>query len=678
MIPELGNFSLILALCLAFLMSIIPMAGAATNNQLWMSLARPLSSGIWVFMLISFACLSYAFLHDDFSVAYVAGHSNTLLPDYYKVAGIWAGHEGSLLLWVLILSTWTYAVSLFSKELPLDILARVLSVLGMIAVAFLIFMLTVSSPFERLLLNTPTDGADLNPLLQDFGLTVHPPLVYMGYVGFSVAFSFAIAALLTGRLDTAWARWTRPWTNAAWAFLTIGIALGSWWAYYELGWGGWWFWDPVENVSFMPWLVGTALIHSIAVTEKRGVFKSWTVLLAIATFSLSLMGAFITRSGLLTSVHAFAVDPERGMVLLIILLVVIGASLLLYAIRAPAVKGSASYSLSSREIFLLINNIILVVATAGILLGTLFPLINEAIYGEANKVSVGPPYFNTIFIPLMGLLVMFLGVGSISRWKKTSFQYLKQQLGKVLIASVSFGIVVPLVITGEINVAVILAVILAMWIVFGIVQDIRTKTANKASLVSGLKSLPLGYYGMQIAHFGMAVTILGICLTSHYSIEKELRMAQGDSTEVGIYEFTFEGVSPQTGPNYSAEVGELTVLKNGEEYLSLYPEKRSYFASGTTQTEAGIDEGFFRDLYTALGDSRDINGDGAWVLLIHFKPFVIWIWLGAFIMAMGGITAILDKRYRSKKTVEDLQSEHVVAKFENPQSVLTSDLVEQG
>ena len=646
MIPELGNFSLVLALSLALLLSVLPMVGVYKNNQMLMTLSRPLCSGIWVFMVISFACLAWAFLHDDFSVAYVSRNSNSLLPVYYKFTAVWGGHEGSLLLWVLMVASWTYAVSLFSRNLPLDILARVLSVMGIISVCFLVFMLLTSNPFDRLMLSTPAEGTDLNPLLQDFGLIVHPPFLYMGYVGFSVAYAFAITALLTGKVDAAWARWTRPWTNVAWAFLSIGIALGSWWAYYELGWGGWWFWDPVENVAFMPWLVGTALIHSLAVTEKRGVFKSWTLLLAIAAFSLSLLGTFIVRSGLITSVHAFAVDPERGLVLLAILLLVIGASLVLYALRAPVVKGNASYTITSREVFLLINNILLVVATAGILLGTLYPLIHEAINGEANMVSVGPPYFNTIFIPLMAILVTFLTVGSISRWKKTSLTYLKNQLMMVAITSVSLGILVPLAITQEVNMGIFLAVTLAFWIVFGIGRDIQVKTTNKVSLIQGLKSLSLSYYGMQIAHFGMAVIILGICLTSHYSVERDVRMAPGESIVIGSYEFIFEGVSPIQGPNYVADAGEISVLKNGDSYLTLRPEKRTYLATGSVQTEADIDVGFFRDLFAALGDPR---GDGAWVVRIHFKPFVFWIWFGAFLMATGGITAILDKRYRVKE-----------------------------
>ncbi len=655
MIPELGNFSLVLALSLAVLLSVVPMIGVQKNNELLMTLSRPLCTGVWVFMVISFGCLAYAFLNDDFSVAYVASNSNSLLPVYYKFTAVWGGHEGSLLLWVLMVASWTYAVSLFSRNLPLDILARVLAVMGIISVSFLLFMLFTSNPFDRLLLNTPADGTDLNPLLQDFGIIVHPPFLYMGYVGFSVAFAFAITALLSGKMDAAWARWTKPWTNAAWAFLTIGIALGSWWAYYELGWGGWWFWDPSENVAFMPWLVGTALIHSLSVTEKRGVFKSWTALLAIAAFSLSLLGTFIIRSGLLTSVHAFAVDPERGMVLMAIILLVIGSSLFLYALRAPVVKGIASYTATSREVFLLINNIILVVSVAMILLGTLYPLIHEAIYGEANKVSVGAPYFNAIFLPLMGLIVIFLSIGSISRWKKTSMDYLKSQLLKVAVASVLLGIVIPLVVTREVNVPIFIAVALALWIILGIGRDILTKTANKASLLEGLKSLSLSYYGMQIAHLGMAVIILGVCLTSHYSIEEDVRLAPGEQIEIGKYTFTFQGVNREPGPNYAADVGTIEVQKNNSTYMTLYPEKRTYFATGTVQTEADIDVGFTRDLFAALGDPR---GDGAWVVRLHVKPFVFWIWMGAFLMAAGGITAILDRRYR----VREVRQQETVTK----------------
>ena len=645
MIPELGNFAAMLALCLALLQSVLPLVGTFNGNRLWMALGRPLSAGIWVFMLLSFSCLAYAFLHDDFSVAYVARNSNTALPVYYKFAGVWGAHEGSLLLWVLILASWGYAVSLFSDKLPLDIVARVLAVMGMITVGFLLFLLFSSNPFERMLLNTPSEGTDLNPLLQDFGLTVHPPFLYMGYVGFSVAFAFAIAALLTGRLDAAWARWTRPWTNTAWAFLTIGIMLGSWWSYYELGWGGWWFWDPVENVSFMPWLVGTALIHSLAVTEKRGVFKSWTVLLAISAFSLSMLGAFIVRSGVITSVHAFAIDPERGLVLLMLLLVIIGSSLTLYAFRAPVVQGTSTYGANSREVFLLINNILLVVSMAMILLGTLFPLIHEAIYGEANRVSVGKQYYDTMFIPLMAILAFFLGVSTFSRWKKTSMAHLVQNLKLVLVASIALGIVLPLVVTGGINPAAMLALALALWIVLGVIKDMFDKTANRQSRLRALLGLGRSYYGMQLAHVGLAVIIVGVCLTSHYSTELDVRMAPGDSQTIGAYTFTFDGVEEKPGPNYTAESATITVTKNGESWLTMHPEKRMYHARGDVQTEADIEVGFFRDVFTALGDPR---GDGAWVVRLHLKPFVFWIWLGALLMAAGGVLAVLDKRYRHK------------------------------
>ena len=646
MIPELGNFAQIIALCLAIALAIVPMAGVVTNNQVWMDMSRSLSSGIWVFMLLSFACLGWAFLQDDFSVAYVANNSNSMLPSYYKFTAIWGGHEGSMLLWVLILATWTWLVSVLNRGLPVDMLARVLSVMGLITTGFLLFTIMTSNPFDRLLLNTPADGSDLNPLLQDFGLIVHPPFLYMGYVGFSVAFSFAIAALLSGRLDAAWARWMRPWTNAAWAFLTIGIALGSWWAYYELGWGGWWFWDPVENVSVMPWLVGTALIHSLAAPEKRGAFKSWTVLLAIAAFSLSLLGAFIVRSGVLTSVHAFAVDPERGMLLLILMLVVIGGSLTLYALRAPAVRGAASYSITSREVFLLINNIILVVATAAVLAGTLAPLIDEAISGEANRISVGPPYFNLMFLPLMALLAVVLGAGAITRWKNTSLAYMRRQLGVVAVAAVVLGILLPLLITREISMGVMLAVALALWIIGVIVRDVLSKCANKPSLLKGLRSLGRAYWGMQLAHLGFAVTILGVCITSVYSIERDVRMSPGDDMTIGGYQFVFEGVEDHFGPNYVSDYGTVRVLRDGRELTTLHPEKRTYVVTGTVQTEASINTSLFRDLFVALGDPR---GDEAWVVRLHVKPFVLWIWLGAGLMAAGGVLAVLDRRYRRRR-----------------------------
>jgi cytochrome c-type biogenesis protein CcmF len=646
MIPEFGNFAIILALGLSLMLSVVPMLGAARRQLQWMQTARTLTTGVFVFMLAAFIALAWSFLQDDFSVAYIARNSNTALPTYYKLAAVWGAHEGSLLLWVLILSLWGFAVSVFSKDLPIDMVSRVLSVMGMVEVGFIGFLLFTSNPFERSLLNIPTEGADLNPLLQDFGLTVHPPFLYMGYVGFSVAFAFAIAALLSGRLDAAWSRWSRPWTNAAWSFLTIGIALGSWWAYYELGWGGWWFWDPVENVSFMPWLVGTALIHSLAVTEKRGVFKSWTVLLAIGAFSLSLLGAFIVRSGVITSVHAFAVDPERGLVLLCLLLLIIGGSLLLYALRAPVVAGNSVYGEQSRELYLLLNNIILVVSMAMILLGTLYPLIHEAIYGEANKVSVGPPYFNTLFVPLMGGMSFLLGIAVFTRWKRTPVNHLISSLWPLLLLSIVLGLALPLILQAEFKISVVVALALALWITATLLMDIRNKVRNKASFMNGLLSLGRAYWGMQLAHFGLAVIICGICLTSQYSVEDDVRMQPGDEHEIEEYVFKFEGVREIVGPNYDAQAATITVTKSGEPYLTLQPEKRRYRARGDVQTEADIDVGLFRDLFTALGDPR---GDDAWVVRIHVKPFVFWIWLGAFFMATGGVLAILDKRYRRER-----------------------------
>jgi cytochrome c-type biogenesis protein CcmF len=503
MIPELGSFSLILALCLSIILGTLPLAGAQLNNQLWMSLARPLTAGVFVFLAIAFAILVYAFETDDFSVSFVAQHSNTLLPYRYKLTAAWGGHEGSFLLWTFMLAGWMLAVSTFSKSMPIDFVARVLGVLGLLITGYILFMLATSNPFDRIVPLPPADGADLNSALQDIGFIVHPPTLYMGYVGFSVVFAFAIAALLSGRLDAAWARWSRPWANVSWAILTIGIALGSWWAYYELGWGGWWAWDPVENPPLITWLFGTALVHSLAVTEKRGVFKSWTVLLAILAFSGSLLGTFITRSGLLTSVHAFASDPSRGFFILGILGLAIGGSLLLYAFRAPLMRGEFGFELVSREIFLLTNNVLLVVAAASVFLGTLFPMVYQALTDDL--ISIGPPYFNAIFAPMMLLLVLFLGIGPMSRWKRTSTSYLVQQLAKVAVVSVLIGVVLPLIVLMEFSLAATITVSLAAWIVLSIVKDIVNKIANKASLIKGFRALSYSYWGMQIAHVGIAV-----------------------------------------------------------------------------------------------------------------------------------------------------------------------------
>ena len=641
MIPELGHLAMILALCLCLVQATLPLIGAWRGDHQWMSLAQPAAWGQFAFLLFSFICLTYAFMVDDFSVAYVANNSNTALPWYYKFSAVWGAHEGSLLLWALILAGWTFAVAIFSRHLPEEMLARVLAVMGMISIGFLLFLIVTSNPFERLLPNSPADGRDLNPLLQDFGLIVHPPMLYMGYVGFSVAFAFAIAALLGGKLDAAWARWSRPWTTVAWAFLGIGIALGSWWAYYELGWGGWWFWDPVENASFMPWLVGTALIHSLAVTEKRGVFKSWTVLLAIAAFSLSLLGTFLVRSGVLTSVHAFATDPERGVFILAFLLVVVGGSLALFAVRAPVVKSQVGFGLWSRETLLLVNNIVLVVSAAMILLGTLYPLVLDALTGA--KLSVGPPYFNALFLPLMALLMAVISVGVLVRWKDTPLKWLGSMLAPVLVASVVLAVVATFL-HGDFHWAVLAVCLLAFWVILAGVRDILDKTRHKG-LLKGLPSLGRSYWGMQMAHFGFAVCALGVVLTSLGSYERDLRMAPGDSVELGGYRFQFEGAVHHEGPNFISDKGTVRVFDGERQISVLHPEKRLYTVQQATMTEAGIDAGFTRDLFVALGEPLE---QGAWAVRIHIKPFVRWIWLGALLMGFGGFLAAADKRYRIK------------------------------
>lgn len=641
MIPELGHLAMILALCLAVVQATLPLIGAWRGDRQWMGLAQPTAWGQFAFLGFSFACLTYAFMVDDFSVAYVAHNSNSALPWYYKFSAVWGAHEGSLLLWAFILAGWTFAVAIFSRQLPEDMLARVLGVMGLISIGFLLFLIVTSNPFERLLPQVPMDGRDLNPLLQDFGLIVHPPMLYMGYVGFSVAFAFAIAALLGGRLDAAWARWSRPWTLVAWAFLGLGIALGSWWAYYELGWGGWWFWDPVENASFMPWLVGTALIHSLAVTEKRGVFKSWTVLLAIAAFSLSLLGTFLVRSGVLTSVHAFATDPERGVFILVFLLMVVGGSLTLFALRAPVVKSQVGFGLWSRETLLLVNNLLLVVATAMILLGTLYPLLLDALSGA--KLSVGPPYFNAMFVPLMAALMLTLGVGIMVRWKDTPVKWLLGMLTPVLITSVVLGGLGSLLF-GDFNWAVLAVSLLAAWVVIASVRDLLDKTRHKG-LLKGARSLAPSYWGMHLAHLGLAVCAIGVVLTSHQSSERDLRLAPGESLSLGGYEFVFEGAVHHEGPNFTSDKATIRVFDGDKQIATLHPEKRLYTVQQMPMTEAGIDAGFTRDLYVALGEPL---GDGAWAVRVHIKPFVRWIWLGALMMGLGGALAASDRRYRVK------------------------------
>ena len=645
MLPELGLFALILALGLSILQSALPLYGAWKGNQTMMASSRSLASGQFVFVALAFVCLTLSFLNNDFSVQYVAKHSNTLLPTPYKISAVWGGHEGSLLLWALTLSGWTIAVAWLSRQLPLIMLARVLSIMGMVSVGFLLFILVTSNPFSRYLPSFPSEGADLNPLLQDFGLIVHPPMLYMGYVGFSVAFAFAIAALMGGRLDSAWARWSRPWTTVAWAFLTLGIALGSWWAYYELGWGGWWFWDPVENASFMPWLVGTALMHSLAVTEKRGTFKSWTLLLAIIAFSLSLLGTFLVRSGVLTSVHAFASDPERGQFVLGLLGITIVCSLVLYAMRAPDMRSQSAHGLLSRESFLLMNNVLLVCAWVTVMLGTLYPLVLDFIGGE--KLSIGPPYFNALFVPLTSVLAVVLGFGVVSRWKQTPSDLLVKKLLWVAIVAVIAALAAPFIITEHFNFGVFLGVFLTLWITLVSAQDWWEKASGNRGLIAGAKKLRPAYYGMLLGHIGFAVTIAGVTLVSLESIERDVRMSAGDGVEVSGYHFQFQAMRDVVGPNYRAQQAVFVVTdQDGDFVAELKPEKRIYFSQSNPMTEAGIDPGLFRDLYVALGEPLD---SGDWAVRVQYKPFVRWIWLGALLMAAAGFLAISDKRYRLAK-----------------------------
>ena len=643
MVPELGQLALCLAFAFSVVLAVLPLIGAQTGVDRWMQAGHRLAFGQCLFLLLAFAALAQSFLVDDFSVAYVQANSNSALPSIYKFSAVWGGHEGSLLLWALMLGGWTLAVSRFSAGLPADMVARVLSVLGMVSTGFLAFMLWTSNPFNRILPRIPEEGRDLNPLLQDPGLVIHPPMLYMGYVGFSVAFAFAVAALISGRLDTAWARWSRPWTNIAWAFLSIGIALGSWWAYYELGWGGWWFWDPVENASFMPWLVGTALIHSLAVTEKRGIFKSWTVLLAIMTFSLSLLGTFLVRSGVLTSVHAFATDPTRGVFILALLAAVVGGSLALYAFRAPTVASVARFGWWSRESLLLVNNVLLVVAAVTVLFGTLFPLAMDAL--GRGKYSVGPPYFNAVFVPMMCVLAVFLGVGPASRWKQTRGRQLAAELLVSALSAVAVGGLLPLLGGDGIDWRALIAFTLVAWVILATLRDVLAKLRNAPGMAAGLRRLSLSYHGMVLGHLGFALTMAGVTAVTLYSEERDARLGPGQSIEAKGYRFEHVGTGHFEGPNYSAERVSFRVYQGQQLLGELHPEKRTYAATRQVMTEADIRPGLMRDLYLALGEPL---GGGAWSVRVQVKEGVRWIWLGALLMAAGGFAAVADRRYRPR------------------------------
>ncbi len=641
MIPEIGQFSLILAFVLALVLGVLPIVGSLIGNSQLMALARPLARGQLAFVAIAFGCLVYAFVAKDFSVLYVAENSNSLLPVQYRVAAVWGGHEGSLLLWILMLSLWMLAVTQFSKSLPQEMVARVLGVMGLISVGFISFTLFTSNPFERLL-PAAIDGNDLNPQLQDFGMIIHPPMLYMGYVGLSVAFAFAIAALIEGKLDATWARWSRPWTTAAWMFLTLGVMLGSWWAYYELGWGGWWFWDPVENASFMPWLVATALIHSLAVTEKRGAFKNWTVLLAIIAFSLSLLGTFLVRSGVLTSVHSFAVDPARGLFILVFLSVVVGASLVLFAWRAPKIGLGSGFEVVSRESLLLVNNVLLVAAAGTVFLGTLYPLFLDAL--DLGKISVGPPYFELVFAPIMGLAVFMMGVGPHARWKQASLADMAKRLWPWFAASVLLAVLVPFLF-GRWSAPVVAGVTLGLWALLSSLAYLleRVRESAGAGVWAKLRATSLATYGMLLAHVGIGVFVLGVTLVNGYESTSELRMRIGDTTVQNGYTFRLINVEKVQGANYMDTKGTLEVSKDGAKINTLYPAKRFYPVRNTPMTEAGIDRGLFRDLFVAMGDQLSMD---EWVVRVQYKPMIRWIWGGCLLMALGGLLAISDRRYR--------------------------------
>jgi cytochrome c-type biogenesis protein CcmF len=647
MIPEIGQFALIIALSIAVVQSTLPLAGASLGVQRWVALGKPAALGQFLFVAIAYGCLTWAFIDHDFSVLYAAKNSNSQLPLIYLISGVWGGHEGSLLLWVLILSGWGAAVALFTPQVPNVMRARVLGVMGLVSIGFLLFILLTSNPFDRLF-PAIAEGSDLNPLLQDIGLAIHPPMLYFGYVGFSVAFSFAIAALLSGQVDSAWARWSRPWTNVAWLFLTLGIALGSWWAYYELGWGGWWFWDPVENASFMPWLVGTALMHSLANTEKRGTFKAWTALLAIFAFSLSLLGTFLVRSGVLTSVHAFASDPERGIFILGFLVVVVGGSLALYSWRAPMMKSAAQTKLLSREMALLMNNIFLSVAAAAILLGTLYPIAIDALGG---KISVGPPYFNLVFLSLTAPLGILIGVGMLIRWKSDTTARLFSKLRLPAIIALVVAVLLSFTLPEWLLMAFV-GLLMSLWILSSAITVLYERFNNRP-FVATLRASPAGFYGMILGHIGIGVFIIGITLTNLYNQEKDIRMAPGDSYSVAGYQFVFNGVRDVKVDNYVATRGSFDITsEDGSFQVELQPEKRIYPVQQSPMTEAAIDAGLTRDLFVALGEPL---GDGeSWAIRIHYKPFIRWIWLGAIIMALGGLFAATDRRYyqRSKSTVK--------------------------
>ncbi|MBF0249901.1 MAG: heme lyase CcmF/NrfE family subunit [Alphaproteobacteria bacterium] len=644
MIVEAGHFALILGLMVALFQSVIPMVGAARNNPIWMAFAAPAASAQALFATLSFAALTYAYVVSDFSVVNVASNSHSMKPVLYKVSGVWGNHEGSMMLWVLILAWFGFAVAAFGRNLPPTLKARVLGVQALIALGFYLFILFTSNPFERMF-PPAMDGRGLNPLLQDPGLALHPPFLYLGYVGFSIAFSFAIAALIEGRVDAAWARWVRPWTLAAWGFLTVGIVLGSWWAYYELGWGGWWFWDPVENASFMPWLVGTALLHSSIVVEKRNTLKGWTIFLSIVAFSFSLLGTFIVRSGVLSSVHSFASDPERGVFILALLLIVVGGSFTLFAVRGPALKSGGLFQPVSREGSLLLNNLLMTVAAAAVLLGTLYPLFLDALGG--GKVSVGPPFFNSVFIPLMAPMILVMAIGPLMAWKRGDAARALKQLFVALIASV-VTVAVSWITIDNAGVLPVLGTGLGAWLMAGALTEIAVRVKLfKVPLGASLRrlgSIPRSAWGMTLAHFGLGMAIFGMIGSTMWKQESIQVMTIGQTVPLAGYEYTLAEVHKEQGANWTAEVGSVQVTRDGQPFVTLYPENRFYPVQGRPTTEAAIHTTLAADLYVALGNKDEAAG--GYVVRLYHNPLVLWLWLGSALLVVGSIVSLSDRRHR--------------------------------
>ncbi|MGC7589072.1 heme lyase CcmF/NrfE family subunit [Bisgaard Taxon 46] len=644
MIAELGNYALALSLAIALLVAVFPLWGAEKGNVQLMSLARPMTYGLFISLSVAFVALFYLFAVNDFSVQYIVNNSNTNLPLHYRLSAVWGSHEGSLLLWIWLLTLWGAAVALFSKQLPQEAVARVLGIMGIISIGFLVFVLFTSNPFDRTFPDLPVDGKELNPLLQDVGLIFHPPLLYMGYVGFSVAFAFAIASLMTGKLDTAWARWSRPWTMAAWVFLTLGIVLGSWWAYYELGWGGWWFWDPVENASFMPWIAGTALLHSLAVTEKRGSFKAWTVLLAILAFSLCLLGTFLVRSGILVSVHAFASDPTRGLYILAYLIVVIGGSLALYAYKGSQIRSRDNAERYSRESMLLLNNILLMTALSVVFLGTLLPLVHKQL--GMGTISVGAPFFDQMFLIIMIPFSLLLGIGPLVKWRRDEFSAIRTPVIISLVIMLIAGFALPYLLQDKVTVSSVLGVMMVVFIAVLSLYELQQRATHRYSFFVGLTKLSRSHWGMALAHLGVAMSVWGIAFSQNYSVERDVRMNVGDSVNIADYQFTFKGITEANGPNYLGGQAQVDISKDGKVEAVLFAEKRFYTVSKMTMTEAAIDWGFSRDIYVALGEN--LGGD-SWALRLYYKPFIRWIWFGGVFMALGGLLCMFDRRYRFSK-----------------------------